>query len=304
MTDNTPEIEDSSGPPSRYINEATARLSAYAKAFEGAQKMRKASQSRKDYVAAEWFFTIEKRCKNRLGHELRTYELWPFLEPLKGLAGPLTARAIGEIGDPLRFPGQKCSMGHTLAPFYQPGTQCLVTAIEGEPESEEANGGGDEFSGTEVAREFDDGPGVGDPHTTDETEHESETKVVRCVGVMLSPRFGSGVRSLWHYAGLHVVRGRLPRHIHEVQSSWKPALRVIALGPKGLADQIIMHRCEPYRSKYDEAKERGKNHKTSRIIAVKAFYGDLLIEWKSLHGGAEANNESEMSIGPSAEETT
>ena len=302
MTDRGFEIGGYDGPPPRHINEATARLSVYAKAFEDAQKMRIASQLRGDHVAAEWFLTVEKHGAYRLGRELRIHELWPFLEPLKGLSGPRTARAIGAIGDPLRFPGQKCSMGHTLPPFYEPGTQCLVTAVEALVESVRTDGGGDETSDTETTTEIDVGPGVGDPHTADEDHRESDLDSVRCVGVMLSPRSGSGVRSLWHYAGLHVVRGRLPRHTVNVQSSWNPALRTIALGPQGLADQIIMHRCEPYRSKYDAAKERGKDHKTSRIIAVKAFYGDLLIEWKSLHGGAEMSNESETSHGPSAEE--
>ncbi|KKK75450.1 hypothetical protein LCGC14_2873600, partial [marine sediment metagenome] len=127
MTELPHEIGDQIGPPPRHINEATARLNVYAKAFEGAQKMRIASQLRGDHVAAEWFLTVEKHGAYRLGRELRIHELWPFLEPLKGLSGARTARAVGAIGDPLRFPGQKCSKGHTLPPFYEPSTQCLVT---------------------------------------------------------------------------------------------------------------------------------------------------------------------------------
>jgi hypothetical protein len=98
------------------------------------------------------------------------------------------------------------------------------------------------------------------------------------------------VRSLWHYAGLHVIEGRMPQRRKGVQSDWKPTLRTLALGPDGLADQIIKHRTPTYRDIYDETKARTvledlppwKSHKIARTVAAKAFLGDLLVTWKEI----------------------
>lgn len=75
-------------------------------------------------------------------------------------------------------------------------------------------------------------------------------------GEPLKTRRGSGVRSLRHYLGLHVVDGRSPRLRKGVQGDWNTKGRTLVLAPDGLADQIIKHRTEPYRSLYDETKAR------------------------------------------------
>ncbi len=281
MTVEVHEIDKEIGPPPRHIDETTTRLSAYAKAFEDAQQVRKASTLRGDLVAADMFFTVEQRLSRRLGKELKTHTLWPFLEPLTGLAGPLTARAIAVIGDPRRFPGQQCSIGHTLPPMYEPGDQCPVTATEKLTEIDGSAGGGDDLPTADAPTEIEARNG-GFSDTAAETATESETLVGRCVGVMRPPRPHSGVRSLWHYAGLHVVNGQLPKRRKGTQIDWNPTLRTLALQPHGIADQIIVHRTEPYRGLYDQARTRDKYHNVARTIIAKAFLGDLLVEWKRL----------------------
>lgn len=70
-------------------------------------------------------------------------------------------------------------------------------------------------------------------------------------------RRGTGVRSLWHYCGLHVVDGRLARQRKGQQGTWNPALRGALLMPDvGIAAQLIRMRVEPWRSVYDESKAR------------------------------------------------
>lgn len=332
MTEDRSEIEPATGPPPRHIDLTTERLSAYAKAFEDAQSVRKAAHLRGDELAAEMFSDTEKQLSRRLGKTLKGHVLWPWLEGLSGLAGPLSARVIAIIGDPRRFPGQQCSIGHTLPPVYRVGEPCPVVA-EVDRESE-ANTGDDVsdradpcsesdsyvgavdvspdtdrgyesdvgsgvagVSGAAVAVEFDGSDGSGSSRATDEVADESDHHDVRCAGTMLAPRPGTGVRSLWHYAGLHVIDGALPKRRKGTQADWNPTLRTLALQPNGIADQIIKHRCEPYRTTYDEARERGKFHKVARTIAAKQFLGDLLVEWKQLVGEAEVIRESEETTG-------
>lgn len=298
MTGVLPEFDGANGLPPRHIDPITERLSASAKAFEDAQMVREASQLRGDEMAAELFKRSEDALSRRLGQELREHVLWPWLSELKGLAGPLTARVIATIGDPRRFPGQQCSMGHTLPPLFQEGEACPITATEIAPENDWPNGGGEVssqadshgeieredglagLSDTETRNEREYVGGVGDSHTADDEEVANEDAGVRCVGVMLPPRPGTGVRSLWHYFGVHVVDGKLPQRRKGQQADWNPTGRTLLLQPKGIADQIIIHRPEPYRTTYDEARERGKYHSVARIIAAKQFLGDLLIIWK------------------------
>ena len=130
---------------------------------------------------------------------------------------------------------------------------------------------------------------------------------VRCPGVMSDPRTTTGVRSLWHYAGLHVVDGHLPKRRKGVQSDWKPSLRTLVVGPKGIGDQIVIQRTEPYRAIYDTVKARKlesgdmppwRADKIAKTVAAKSFLGDLLVEWKTV-GGAEVWLENDGVPGPS-----
>lgn len=78
-----------------------------------------------------------------------------------------------------------------------------------------------------------------------------------CGGTTLEPRPGTGVRSIWHFAGLHVGDdGRSPRKQKGQRVDWDPVARTCVLQPDGIADQIIKLRVPKYRDIYDAQKER------------------------------------------------
>lgn len=77
-----------------------------------------------------------------------------------------------------------------------------------------------------------------------------------CGGLMLPPRETTGVRSLWHYCGLHVVDGRSPRKQKGQRATWDVISRTSILQPDGIADAIIKNRTPHYRDVYDIAKAR------------------------------------------------
>ena len=153
---------------------------------------------------------------------------------------------------------------------------------------------------------------------------DAEDAVAVCSGTMLEPRSHTGVRSLWHYLGLHVVEGKLPKKRKGQRVSWNPIGRTVCLQPGGIAEHIVRQRVPVYRDAYDVAKERLFRERgaaeprdvdgpigslpdvaeigqanaigsvsglrpiqieaRARTIAVKAFVADLLVEMKRLAG--------------------
>lgn len=245
-------------------------------------------------VAAE-LHRMENRVAEQVKRALRRHPVWPWLSQFPGLGGVATARLLARIGDPLRFPGQKCSMGHTSAPVYAVGDPCPITDWE-------ANS---------------------------------------CPGTMLAPRTTTGTRSLWHYAGLHVVDGHAPRKAKGKRADWDPKARTAVLQPDGIADQIIKHKVAPYVGVYYATKERLQSravevaesvaaigpathgaeaestsesecvgglrpiqiHKIARTVAAKAFVGDLLRELKRLAAGTASASDPGRGGQPTTRET-
>jgi hypothetical protein len=220
--------------------------------------------------------TLEDAKLNRL---LRKHEVWPWLSSYKGLGGVHVARLIAGIAHPWRFPGQMCTAGHFLVPRYAVDSPCPRTVVV------ESVGVLPDAAGNDVA---------------DSTA---------CSGVMLAPRPGTGVRSLWHYLGLHAVNGKSPRFKRGQQGDWSPHLRAAVLMPDaGIAAMIVRNRTPKYRDVYDATKARlirerglvgeqvvsglldgestpirlGWADATARKVAAKAFVGDLLTEWKGI----------------------
>ena len=152
---------------------------------------------------------IELALGRRVQRELRRHAIWPWLEQYPGLRGVHVARLIALIGDPHRFPGQRCTAGHYMRSTMSMGNQCPTLGL--------------------------DGP---------------------CGGTMLPPRPGSGVRSLWHWAGLHVVNGRSPRKAKGQRIDWSPVARTCVLMPGGIADQIVRSNVKPYVDTYRAEKVR------------------------------------------------
>ena len=282
-TNSVPVIERSSGPAlATHPEEAAddARVEIDAMAGPAPSALAALAATRRDMLQlrlamaqrelppalVDGMAALESRAGVALIRELRRHELWPWLSQYPGLGGIHVATLLALIGDPHRFPGQRCSLGHTTSPGHPVGAPCGALGPDDEP----------------------------------------------CPGTMLAPRTTTGVRSLWHYCGLHVVGGRLPRRARGQRADWNPAARTAVLQPGGIAEQIVRHRIEPYRGVYDATKarlaaERGLPHeqgpaehrcvieddagrplrpidveRIARTVAAKAFVGDLLAAWKAL----------------------
>jgi hypothetical protein len=290
MTDRFP-VSDTANGLSRYVDDTTALLNVYAASFEDTQQGYIRASNRGDTYSAEELKKHTDRLSRRLRKTLEQHVLWDWLEPLKGLAGARTARIIAAIGDPRRFPGQQCSEGHTLPPLFDEGVECPVPAVHA-AENERTHGGDGSDLPAEGDGVFDEIDG-GFPPDSDDAACESEDKAARCPGVMLPPRTSDGRGSLNHYAGLHVVNGKLPQRRKGQQADWKPLLRTLLIGPKGIGDMIVMHRTPKYRDIYDSFKDRRpvtpdfppwRIDKIAKTVAAKAFVGDLLTEWKARAG--------------------
>lgn len=242
-----------------------------------------------------------ERLRRLLERELRRHVLWPWLAPLTGLAGSRTAKVIAEIGDPWRFPGQRCTgavddrgrlVRHYFRPVFEPGEPCPVA--ETRSEIEKPDGGGAAGDGrAEVSVEIE--PPVG----------------ASCPGVMETPRTHTGVRSVWHYFGLMPGDdGRLVHRRRGIQCTYSPQRQSMVLGskngPDGMGNQIKMRRPQPYADVYDREKARKlagevetrpesevtdglprwRADRHGQILATKKFVGDLLVEWKRRTEGA------------------
>ncbi len=251
-----------------FVDVATHQLAGLAKSYQDIQQARVRLSNRSLYgralgVLEESIAAMEREEHNldrALQKALRDHPMYDWLHQFKGFGGPLTARLLAIIGDPRRFPGQQCSRA------------------------------GEDDSGNRLGAHY-HAPihDVGVPCTAEEMD--AEGNFVECGQPMLAPRTTTGVRSIWHYFGLHVTpEGKTPRRTRGQQADWNPAARTIIMMPNvGLAAQIIRHRPQPYRRIYDEVKarklaagmEKGA-HGIALKVAAKAFLGDLLVEWKRL----------------------
>lgn len=132
-TGTRPEGEAPFGAPSRYIDDATQMLGALAATWQDFQQTRKAMAQRGlGERLVESFTKVEEQVAAALTKELRGHELWPWLAQYPGLGGVHTARLIARIGDPRRFPGQRCSIGHHLPPGRAIASPCPITDREGD----------------------------------------------------------------------------------------------------------------------------------------------------------------------------
>lgn len=290
------------GAPPRHIDLTTAQLDRLARSWLDVQQTRKALAQRElPESVVKSFAKAEAQLSRELTKALRKHALWPWLSQFPGLGGAHTALIIGRIGDPRRYPGQRCLEGHYLPPLYTVGASCPIVAREGDSDSFDGDG-------TEVAGAGGIMPG--------------SEEVVGCPGTMLPPRLGSGVRSLWHWAGLHVeADGCAPRKRKGIRVTYEPRVRASVMQPGGIAEQIVRlsvpHYVDVYRATKDRltlrvdlsresdaelgpqsfgaVDSRAENEplvgrslrpfeadRIARKVAAKAFLGDLLVEWKRL----------------------
>ena len=127
---------------------------------------------------------------------------------------------------------------------------------------------------------------------------DGEAKV--CGAVLGPVRRGSGRRSLRHYLGMHVVNGRFPRKKKGQQCDWNPEGRGAILQPQGIAEQIIMQRVEPWRTQYDELKERLRRERGVESEGESDFAFGLVSPADGNGGGVDVRVDVEGSNGPAA----
>lgn len=324
MADACPEFDTGPGQaPPRFADDVTRSLNQIARSLDDEIDERKRRENRLGhhlYGSRKWtdderaalaahpqvlrymvndrgqYVESVERLRRLLERELRRHVLWPWLAPLTGLAGSRTAKVIAEIGDPWRFPGQRCTgavddrgrlVRHYFRPVFEPGEPCPVA--DPVPESDGAGSGGG---------------AAGDGRAESSPEIESAVGA-SCPGVMEKPRTNTGVRSVWHYFGLMPGDdGRLAHRRGGVQCSYSPQRQSMVLGslsgPDGIGNQIKMRRPQPYADVYDREKAhklagevetrpesevtdglpRWRADRHGQILAAKKFVGDLLVEWK------------------------
>ncbi len=230
-------------PAYRFDTPLTGVLKRYADLFDDHQRGRKIAQQRGQSAMATRYEQDEKEIADFLARVLKQHPAWDFLAPLNGLKTALAARVVSEIGHPGRFPGQKCEHGHYSVPMFEPGALCPALIWP------------DKENGVRAK------------------------KKVQCGAAMLPPRIKqdmTGVRSLWHFAGLHTVseccgwmrsyEGLCERCGHSANGvspslallrepdgsyrkrDWNPKLRTLIVKPTGIAEQIVNHKPEPYYS--------------------------------------------------------
>jgi hypothetical protein len=254
--DGSSESEQTFGAPPRHIDQTTAELDRYARTWIDLQQTRKALAQRElpDEIVAE-FDRLEKKVSALLTRTLRKHALWPWLRQYPGLGGAHTALIIGRIGDPRRFPGQRCTEGHYLPPLYAEGAPCPIAASTRGIDPAFGDGAdSDERPLAEVRSEIEVMTGDGQISGADVRGAEIESLSV-CPGTMLPPRTITGVRPLWHWAGLHADdEGNSPRKRKGVRCTWEPRVRASVMQPGGIAEQIVRLNVPVYANRYRTAK--------------------------------------------------
>ena len=280
---------------SRFATETTAGLRELTAMWEDVQRTRLAATQRGLLPLADSLKKLEDVTARDIKKQMASHPLADWFP--RGLGGVHVARLVALIDDPWRFPGRRCTVGHYLS-VAEVNSEIGITY-----------GGATDVGEEDVV---DKSVGIGDPCPV-------ETHDGPCTGTLLAPRPGTGVRSLWHYCGLHVVDGRSPRKQKGKVADWNPVARTIVLMPGGIAEQIVRLRVPKYRDRYDEVKERLHNERAvdgvefegdsgaladgsevencsvsetvrglrpiqidaiARKVAAKQFIGDLLMEWK------------------------
>jgi hypothetical protein len=218
--------------------------------WEDVQRSRLAAEQRGLLPVAEALHKTETALARDIRKALMAHPLWDWLP--SGLRGVHVARLVALIDDPWRFPGRRCTVGHYLS----------------------------------VAADDDESVGLaGDGDPCPVGTHEGS-----CTGTLLPPRSGSGVRSLWHYCGLHVVDGRSPRKRKGSIADWSPIARTVVLMPGGIAEQIVRQRVVKYRDTYDLTKDRlTRERGAAGWIANDTDVGDALTDGPAVetHHGIE-----------------
>jgi hypothetical protein len=276
------EIEGPAGAaPSRFRDPYTAALGILASEWDSQHHAYQAATLRAGHVpqadlravieqSAAGAEAIRDAIGKRMSATLRKHPLYSWMVAHRGFPKAVhTARLLAAIGDPLRFPGRVCSnpKGSHHLPSDWTGAECPIPV-------------------------YGDGNGRGE---------RGDAKP--CGAVVGDVRRGTGVRSVWHYCGMHVgPDGRWPMQRKGVQGTWLPRVRGLLMQEGGIAEQLIRQRVEPWRGIYNQAKERIARERGVEAGVESEREGGPSPAHDSENGGGVARGrEIGRSAGPAAE---
>jgi len=106
-----------------------ALLDSRCASWRDIQQARLAAEQRDLPDLAELLKKVEDRAAEDIKKALRAHPVWSWLSQFPGLGGVHVADLVAMIGDPRRFPGQKCTEGHTAPPDFEVGDPCPVVGF-------------------------------------------------------------------------------------------------------------------------------------------------------------------------------
>lgn len=242
-----------------YADRVTAEIDAYRRTLYDFTKIRIGLNNRAEAIGGDVAYFLglhaqsiersEDATKRKLGKLIREHPMADWLKEAR-TQGSRVAVILSAIRHPHRFPSQMCSEGCHLIPIFTPGDPCPC--------------------GTRPKQDEDPEP---------------------CEGIIRPPRDGTGCRALWKMAGLYpTAKNRLPKYRRGEQGSHNNKMKTAILMPQGIAQQFYMQGSR-YADVYYREKARLKKRSPelrdghvetiARVIAAKAWLGDLLVEWKS-----------------------
>jgi len=122
--------------------------------------------------------------------------------------------------------------------------------------------------------------------------------VARVIAIIGDPCRFPGPRSLWHYSGLHVVNGRMPKPRKGVKCDWNPKMRTAFLMPGGICEQIVRLRVPKYRDRYDMEKERLQRERGVDVLTESGGEAGPAL---ASAGGVERSAAADVNTGPPGE---
>lgn len=291
---------------SRYRCDITADLGLQASTWEGFHKQWQATNSRAEYAsvytmpaleqAADDLRSIRDSIGRKLKARLRDHVLWPWLEQHPGMGGVHVARMISMIGDPLRFPGRKCALGHHVPEDWEGDCPISKRTKDGELSFCGALVGGVR-TGTGVRSLWHfcglHGPGV----RKKKGKKCSWRPPLRSLLLMdcgvadqIVRHRVAPYRDKYDETKVRICEERGDVQAREIAEKDGPTLHVVgdAGSPSGIDTwRGVAASSEGEAEKPDAiGRQAGlplwRVEKIARVVAVKAFVGDLLMEWKSL----------------------
>ena len=269
----------------------TGSLRFLTATWEDIQKTRLAAAQRGQDDLAEVLKKQEDRYSRQIKRELQQHVIWPWLSQFPGLGGVHTARLIGMIGEPRRFPGQRCDKGHYSAPLYDIASVCPQTTIDGP-----CDGIMLPPRTTTGTRSLWHWAGLAPGARRKKGQRADFNPVAKTIVLMPGGIAEQIVRlKVPHYRDIYdATKERLSREraVHGAESD--PELGPLPIDTAE-AESTIERECVAVLRPF-------QIDAIARKVAAKAFLGDLLAEWKRVVAGSTSENEYDAGDDASTQE--